>query len=117
MKYSTTTLFVVLDGHKDSIAVAYAPASRASEVVSLGAIASATATSRYAGSVFSDRSGDRHDDEQLSLTLSRHLDGASHINDQTHRRQWSAAELPARCRGADARAAGATRSSFAGAGR
>ncbi|MCC7413007.1 MAG: hypothetical protein IT495_15435 [Gammaproteobacteria bacterium] len=38
MKYSTTTLFVGLDGHKDSIAVAYAPASGASAVVSVGAI-------------------------------------------------------------------------------
>ena len=38
MKYSTTTLYVGLDVHKDSIAVAYAPESRGSEVVSLGSI-------------------------------------------------------------------------------
>jgi hypothetical protein len=34
----TTTLYVGLDVHKDSIAVAYAPEDRGAEVVSLGAI-------------------------------------------------------------------------------
>ena len=36
MKNSTTKLFVGLDVHKDSIAVAYAPQQRGSEIISLG---------------------------------------------------------------------------------
>jgi len=36
MKKSTTKLFVGLDVHKDSIAVAYAPEQRGSEIISLG---------------------------------------------------------------------------------
>ena len=36
MKNSTTKLFVGLDVHKDSIAVAYAPEQRGSEIISLG---------------------------------------------------------------------------------
>lgn len=38
MGESTRTLYVGLDVHKDSIAVAYAPEDRGAEVVSLGAI-------------------------------------------------------------------------------
>ena len=38
MEQSSKTLFVGLDVHKDSIAVAYAPEDRGAEVVSLGAI-------------------------------------------------------------------------------
>jgi hypothetical protein len=38
MKQSSKTLYVGLDVHKDSIAVAYAPEDRGAEVVSLGAI-------------------------------------------------------------------------------
>jgi transposase len=38
MEESSKTLYVGLDVHKDSIAVAYAPAERGTEVVSLGAI-------------------------------------------------------------------------------
>ena len=38
MDESSKTLYVGLDVHKDSIAVAYAPEARAAEVVSLGAI-------------------------------------------------------------------------------
>ena len=36
MTQSTTTLFVGLDVHKDSIAVAYAPQQRGAEIISLG---------------------------------------------------------------------------------
>ena len=36
MKQSTTKLFVGLDVHKDSIAVAYAPEKRGAEIISLG---------------------------------------------------------------------------------
>ena len=36
MKQSSTTLYVGLDVHKDSIAVAYAPEARGMEIVSLG---------------------------------------------------------------------------------
>jgi hypothetical protein len=38
MDYSSKTLYVGLDVHKDSIAVAYAPEDRAAEVVSLGLV-------------------------------------------------------------------------------
>ena len=38
MNESTRTLYVGLDAHKESIAVAYAPEDRGAEVVSLGAI-------------------------------------------------------------------------------
>ncbi len=38
MEQSNKTLYVGLDVHKDSIAVAYAPEDRGAEVVSLGAI-------------------------------------------------------------------------------
>jgi hypothetical protein len=38
MEESSKTLYVGLDVHKDSIAVAYAPQDRGAEVVSLGAI-------------------------------------------------------------------------------
>ena len=38
MEQSSKTLYVGLDVHKDSIAVAYAPEDRGGEVVSLGAI-------------------------------------------------------------------------------
>jgi len=38
MDESSKTLYVGLDVHKDSIAVAYAPDDRGAEVVSLGAI-------------------------------------------------------------------------------
>jgi len=38
MAQSSKTLYVGLDGHKDSIAVAYAPEDRGAEVVSLGTI-------------------------------------------------------------------------------
>ena len=38
MKQSTTKLFVGLDVHKDSIAVAYAPEQRGAEIISLGSI-------------------------------------------------------------------------------
>jgi transposase len=38
MKQSSTTLYVGLDVHKDSIAVAYAPELRGAEVISLGTI-------------------------------------------------------------------------------
>lgn len=38
MAESSKTLYVGLDVHKDSIAVAYTPEERAAEVVSLGAI-------------------------------------------------------------------------------
>ena len=38
MHQSSTTLYVGLDVHKDSIAVAYAPEDRGAEVVSLGTI-------------------------------------------------------------------------------
>ena len=38
MKESSKTIYVGLDVHKDSIAVAYAPEERGTEVVSLGAI-------------------------------------------------------------------------------
>ena len=38
MDHSSRTLYVGLDVHKDSIAVAYAPEDRGAEVVSLGAI-------------------------------------------------------------------------------
>ena len=38
MEQSSKTLFVGLDVHKDSIAVAYAPEDRGAEVVSLGPI-------------------------------------------------------------------------------
>ena len=38
MDESTRTLYVGLDVHKESIAVAYAPEDRGAEVVSLGAI-------------------------------------------------------------------------------
>jgi hypothetical protein len=36
VKKSTTKLFVGLDVHKDSIAVAYAPEQRGAEIISLG---------------------------------------------------------------------------------
>ena len=36
MKKSTTKLFIGLDVHKDSIAVAYAPEQRGAEIISLG---------------------------------------------------------------------------------
>ena len=38
MEESSKTLYVGLDVHKESIAVAYAPTERGTEVVSLGAI-------------------------------------------------------------------------------
>jgi transposase len=38
MDESSKTLYVGLDGHKESIAVAYAPEDRGAEVVSLGSI-------------------------------------------------------------------------------
>jgi len=38
MDHSSRSLYVGLDVHKDSIAVAYAPEERGTEVVSLGAI-------------------------------------------------------------------------------
>jgi transposase len=38
MSESTRTLFIGLDVHKDTIAVAYAPEDRGTEVVSLGVI-------------------------------------------------------------------------------
>ena len=38
MEQSSKTLYVGLDVHKDSIAVAYAPEERAAEVVSVGTI-------------------------------------------------------------------------------
>jgi transposase len=38
MKNSSTTLYVGLDVHKESIAVAYAPEERGAEVISLGTI-------------------------------------------------------------------------------
>jgi len=38
MEESSKTLYVGLDVHKDSIAVAYAPEERGTEVVSLGSI-------------------------------------------------------------------------------
>ncbi len=38
MEHSSKTLYVGLDVHKDSIAIAYAPEDRGAEVVSLGTI-------------------------------------------------------------------------------
>ena len=38
MRFASKSLYVGLDVHKDSIAVAYAPEDRGAEVVSLGAI-------------------------------------------------------------------------------
>ncbi len=45
MDESSKILYVGLDVHKDSIAVAYAPDDRGAEVVSLGAIGPGRATS------------------------------------------------------------------------
>jgi hypothetical protein len=48
MDESSKTLHVDLDGHKDSIGVAYAPTERAADVVALGTmtLGSTTSTSR-----------------------------------------------------------------------
>ena len=45
MAQSSKTLYVGLDVHKASIAVAYAPEDRDAEVVSLGSMARGSATS------------------------------------------------------------------------
>ena len=45
MGQSSKSLFIGLDVHKDTIAVAYAPEDRGTEVVSLGMMAPGSATS------------------------------------------------------------------------
>ena len=47
MDQSSKTLYVGLDVHKDSIAVAYAPEDRGADVVSLGAMGTGQCDSTY----------------------------------------------------------------------